>query len=96
MREQPGIEGVRVHLVPGRDRQLRHPLPAVRLERLISRTLAYGLLTVLLAGVYASVVLVLGQLFGGGVGGIRRAGRWLARPWPSRRSFSRLAGASRR
>ena len=39
------------------------------IERLISRTLAYGLLTVLLAGVYASVVLVLGQLFGGGVGG---------------------------
>jgi hypothetical protein len=38
------------------------------IERLISRTLAYGLLTVLLAGVYASVVLVLGQLFGGGVG----------------------------
>jgi hypothetical protein len=38
------------------------------IERLISRTLAYGLLTVLLAGVYASVVLVLGQLFGGGAG----------------------------
>jgi uncharacterized membrane protein YbhN (UPF0104 family) len=37
------------------------------IERLISRTLAYGLLTVLLAGVYASVVPVLGQLFGGGV-----------------------------
>jgi hypothetical protein len=38
------------------------------IDRLISRTLVYGLLTALLAGVYACVVLVLGQLFGGGVG----------------------------
>ena len=35
------------------------------IDRLINRTLVYGLLTVLLAGVYASAVLVLGQLFGG-------------------------------
>jgi hypothetical protein len=35
------------------------------IDRLINRTLVYGLLTALLAGVYASVVLVLGQLFGG-------------------------------
>jgi hypothetical protein len=35
------------------------------LDRLINRTLVYGLLTALLAGVYASVVLVLGQVFGG-------------------------------
>jgi hypothetical protein len=35
------------------------------IDRLINRTLVYGLLTVLLAGVYALVVLVLGQLFGG-------------------------------
>jgi hypothetical protein len=35
------------------------------IDRLINRTLVYGLLTTLLAGVYASVVLVLGHLFGG-------------------------------
>jgi hypothetical protein len=35
------------------------------IDRLINRTLVYGLLTVLLAGVYAGVVLVLGQVFGG-------------------------------
>jgi hypothetical protein len=34
------------------------------LERIISRTLAYGLLTLLLAGGYAVVALVLGQLLG--------------------------------
>jgi hypothetical protein len=38
------------------------------IDRLINRTLVYGLLTALLAGVYTSVVLGLGQLFGG-VGG---------------------------
>ncbi|HET7516574.1 MAG TPA: hypothetical protein VFN05_02510, partial [Actinomycetes bacterium] len=35
------------------------------IDRIINRTLVYGLLTALLAGVYASVVLVLGQVFGG-------------------------------
>jgi hypothetical protein len=35
------------------------------IDRLINRTLVYGLLTAMLAGVYASVVLVLGQVFGG-------------------------------
>jgi hypothetical protein len=35
------------------------------IDRLINRTLVYGLLTVLLAGVYGGVVLVLGQVFGG-------------------------------
>ena len=35
------------------------------IDRLINRTLVYGLLTALLAGVYAGGVLVLGQLFGG-------------------------------
>jgi hypothetical protein len=35
------------------------------IDRLINRTLVYGLLTTLLAGVYASVVLVLGQVFSG-------------------------------
>jgi len=34
------------------------------LDRIISRTLAYGLLTVLLGGAYAGVVLGLGQLLG--------------------------------
>jgi peptidoglycan/LPS O-acetylase OafA/YrhL len=35
------------------------------IDRLISRTLVYGLLTAILGGVYAAIVLVLGQLFGG-------------------------------
>jgi hypothetical protein len=35
------------------------------IDRLINRTLVYGLVTAVLAGVYAAVVLVLGQLFGG-------------------------------
>jgi hypothetical protein len=38
------------------------------IDRLINRTLVYGLLTALLVGVYAGAVLVLGQVFGG-VGG---------------------------
>ena len=35
------------------------------IDRLINRTVVYGLLTALLGGVYAGVVLVLGQVFGG-------------------------------
>jgi hypothetical protein len=35
------------------------------IDRLINRTLVYGLLTALLAGVYGGAVLVLGQGFGG-------------------------------
>jgi hypothetical protein len=38
------------------------------IDRLINRTLVYGLLTALLAGVYVGVVLVLGQVFGGVAG----------------------------
>jgi hypothetical protein len=35
------------------------------IDRIISRTLSYAVLTTLLAAVYASTVLILGQLFGG-------------------------------
>jgi hypothetical protein len=35
------------------------------IDRLIDRTLVYGLLTALLGGLYASLVLVFGQVFGG-------------------------------
>jgi hypothetical protein len=35
------------------------------IDRIINRTLVYGLLTVLLGGIYAGLVLILGQLFGG-------------------------------
>ncbi len=42
---------------------LRHRLYDI--DRLINRTLVYGLLTAILGGVYAAIVLVLGQLFGG-------------------------------
>jgi hypothetical protein len=38
------------------------------IDRLINRTLVYGLLTALLGSVYAGAVLVLGQLFGGVTG----------------------------
>jgi hypothetical protein len=35
------------------------------IDRIINRSLVYGLLTAMLAGVYAGAVLVLGQVFGG-------------------------------
>jgi hypothetical protein len=43
----------------------RHPaLPALNLDQISSRTVAYGLLTLLLAGGYAGIVLGLGRLRG--------------------------------
>jgi hypothetical protein len=42
---------------------LRHQLYDI--DRLLNRTLVFGLLTALLAAVYAGAVLILGQLFGG-------------------------------
>jgi hypothetical protein len=60
------------------------------LDRIVSRTLAYGLLTVLLAGGYAAVALGLRQLLG------RDSSlSWRPPPWPWRRCSSRLASASR-
>jgi hypothetical protein len=48
------------------------------LDRIISRTLAYGLLTVLLGGGYAAVVLGLGQRLGGRQSSLVVAGATLA------------------
>jgi hypothetical protein len=48
------------------------------LDRIISRTLAYGLLTVLLGGGYVAVVLGLGQLLGGRQSSLVVAGATLA------------------
>jgi hypothetical protein len=42
---------------------LRHQL--FDIDRIINRTLVYGLLTALLGGIYAGIVLIFGQLFGG-------------------------------
>ena len=63
------------------------------IDRVINRTLVYGLLTAVLGLGYAGVVLTLGQLLGG-VGSNPPAGRWPAPPWPWRRCSSRCAGAS--
>ena len=60
------------------------------LDRIISRTLAYGLLTLLLGGGYALVVLGLGQLLGRD-----SPWWWRRRPWPWRRCSNRPAAASR-
>jgi hypothetical protein len=51
------------------------------IDRLINRTLVYGLLTALLAGVYAGAVLALGARSSAGWAEILRAGRWPWRPW---------------
>jgi hypothetical protein len=60
------------------------------LDRIISRTLAYGLLTLLLGGGYALVVLGLGQLLGR-----ESPWWWRPRPWPWPRCSSRPAAASK-
>jgi hypothetical protein len=57
------------------------------IDRIISRTLSYALVTALLAGVYASTVLILGQLFGG---------RWPSPPWAPPPCSGRPAATSRR
>jgi hypothetical protein len=65
------------------------------IDRLINRTLVYGLLTILLGGVYAGLVLTLGQLAGGSAP-TRRAGRWPAPPWRWRRCSNRFGAVSSR
>jgi hypothetical protein len=65
------------------------------IDRLINRTLVYGLLTAILGQVYAGAVLVLGDPFGG-IGARRRAGWWSLSPWPWPPCSGRPAAASRR
>jgi hypothetical protein len=63
------------------------------LDRIVSRTLAYGLLTVLLGGGYAAVVLGLGQLLGRDAGSLVVAAATLAVAaafQPARRRIQRL------
>jgi hypothetical protein len=60
------------------------------LDRIFSRTLAYGLLTLLLGGGYAAVVLGLGQLLGRD-----SLWWWPGRPWRWPRCSDRPAAASR-
>src|SRR5215207_7367328 len=65
------------------------------IDRIINRTLVYGLLTAVLGLSYAGAVLLFGQLFGG-VG--ERTPSWAvaAPPWPWPRSSSRPGAASNR
>jgi hypothetical protein len=62
------------------------------IDRIINRTLVYGLLTAILGTVYAGVVLVLGSCRA--VSAPRRAGRWPAPPWPRPSCSNRPAAAS--
>jgi hypothetical protein len=66
----PGLVGTVVFAVPIVFMPLAAGIAVLRyrlydIDRLINRTLVYGLLTALLASVYVGAVLVLGQLFGG-------------------------------
>jgi hypothetical protein len=65
------------------------------IDRLIHRTLVYGLLTALLAAVYAGLVLSLRQLFGG-IGTEPPSWAVAGAPWPWRRWSSRPAAVSSR
>jgi ABC-2 type transporter len=53
-------------------------LDAVEIDRIINRTLVYGLLTAVLGGAYAGLVLVLGQLLGQELSSLAVAGATLA------------------
>jgi hypothetical protein len=67
-RDDPGADHLGRRAVPGPappGHRRRHPaLPALNLDQISSRTVAYGLLTLLLAGGYAGIVLGLGRLLG--------------------------------
>jgi hypothetical protein len=74
--DQLGAQGVRLGLAEVLFVPVAAAIPAAagvaivryrlyEIDRIISRTLVYGLLTALLATVYAGMVLVLGQVFGG-------------------------------
>jgi hypothetical protein len=62
-RPLPGVPGHGAAAGRARHRIFRYRLWDI--DRLVNRTLVYGLLTAVLAAVYAGLVLVLGQLFGG-------------------------------
>ena len=62
------------------------------IDRIISRTVSYGAVTALLAGAYAALVFVLGDL----LPLEEAASSWPPRPWPSRHSSTRCVGGSSR
>jgi hypothetical protein len=65
------------------------------IDRLLNRTLVYGLLTVILGLGYSAAVLVASQL-SGGLGGQPPDWAVAGPPWPRRPCSSRPAAASRR